>query len=65
MADQPEKFIRGMLSAIVTFENPILRLEGKFKMRQNRHADAILGIVEGLRARDEGDDLVIADMLKN
>jgi transcriptional regulator len=64
LLDQPEKFIRGMLPGIVTFEIPILRLEGKFKMSQNRHADDIPGIVEGLRARNDGDDLIIADMLK-
>ncbi|MFP6711243.1 MAG: FMN-binding negative transcriptional regulator [Rhodospirillales bacterium] len=64
LEDQPDKYIRGMLTGIVSFEIPISRLEGKFKMSQNRHEDDIPGIIDGLRARSEGDDLIIADMLE-
>ena len=63
LASQPEKFIKGMLSGIICFEIPITRLEGKFKMSQNRPASDLPGIVEGLRNRAEGDDLEIAEML--
>ena len=63
LESQPEKFIKGMLSGIICFEIPITRLEGKFKMSQNRPASDLPGIVEGLRNRAEGDDLEIAEML--
>jgi transcriptional regulator len=36
MAGQPPKFIEGMLKGIVAFEIPIARLDGKFKLSQNR-----------------------------
>ncbi len=63
LEDQSEKFIRGMLSAIVTFEIPITRLEGKFKLSQNRPSGDIPGIIEGLRQRSDGDDRAIAEMM--
>jgi transcriptional regulator len=65
LKDQPEKFIKGMLAGIVTFEIPISRLEGKFKMSQNRPSTDIPGIMAGLRHRARGDDIVIADMLED
>lgn len=64
LEDQPEKFIKGMLTGIVSFEIPITRLEGKFKLSQNRHPSDIPGIIEGLRARGIGDDHTIAKMLE-
>ena len=36
MASQPAEFIEGMLKGIVAFEIPIARLDGKFKLSQNR-----------------------------
>jgi transcriptional regulator len=36
MAGQPPDYIEGMLKGIVGFEIPIARLEGKFKLSQNR-----------------------------
>ncbi|NKB48332.1 MAG: FMN-binding negative transcriptional regulator [Alphaproteobacteria bacterium] len=38
MDGQPPAFIEGMLKGIVGFEIPIARLEGKFKLSQNRSA---------------------------
>jgi len=38
MAGQPPAYIEGMLKGIVGFEIPIARLEGKFKLSQNRSA---------------------------
>lgn len=38
MAGQPPDYIDGMLKGIVGFEIPIARLEGKFKLSQNRSA---------------------------
>lgn len=38
MATQPEDYIEGMLRGVTAFEMPIDRLEGKFKLSQNRPA---------------------------
>lgn len=48
--DAPEDFISGMLRAIVGVEIPIRRIEGKFKMSQNRAMPDRVGVVNGLRA---------------
>src|SRR5690349_24196495 len=36
--DLPEDYLRKMIRGIVAFEMPITRLEGKFKLSQNRSA---------------------------
>jgi transcriptional regulator len=50
VSDAPKDFIAGMLRAIVGFELPIARLEGKWKMSQNRPAADRAGVVAGLTA---------------
>ncbi|MGH6720444.1 MAG: FMN-binding negative transcriptional regulator [Alphaproteobacteria bacterium] len=52
--DAPASFIAGMLQAIVGFEIPIARIEGKWKASQNRPEADRAGVVAGLEAR--GDD---------
>jgi transcriptional regulator len=59
VADAPDDFIQGMLRGIVGIALPIVRLEGKIKMSQNRPASDIAGVVDGLR-RDGRDDLAAA-----
>jgi len=61
VSDAPESFVAGMLRGIVGFRFAITRLEGKWKMSQNREMQDREGVVTGLRARGEGDDLAIAD----
>jgi transcriptional regulator len=53
VADAPGDFIAGMVKAIIGFELVITRLEGKWKMSQNRPAEDRAGVVEGL-AREGG-----------
>jgi transcriptional regulator len=48
VSDAPADFIRGQLKGIVGFEMPIARLEGKWKMSQNRPAQDRAGVIEGL-----------------
>lgn len=48
VTDAPEDYIAGMLKAIVGFELSIVKLEGKWKMSQNRPAADHAGIVAGL-----------------
>ena len=50
VADAPADFIRAQLKGIVGFRLPISRLEGKWKMSQNRPAEDRAGVVAGLAA---------------
>jgi transcriptional regulator len=50
VTDAPPDFIAAMLKAIVAFELTITRLEGKWKMSQNRPAEDRAGVVAGLTA---------------
>ena len=52
VTDAPADFVEGMLKGIVGFAMPIARLEGKWKMSQNRPAEDRTGVVVGLE--DEG-----------
>jgi len=49
VSDAPAGFVQGMLNGIIGIALPIVRLEGKVKMSQNRPAADIAGVVEGLR----------------
>jgi transcriptional regulator len=57
VTDAPADFIDGMLRGIVGFALPIARLEGKWKMSQNRPAQDRAGVVAGLEA-DGREDVV-------
>jgi transcriptional regulator len=59
VSDAPADFVRGMLRGIVGLRLPIVRLEGKVKMSQNRPAADQAGVVNGLRV-DGRDDLASA-----
>lgn len=48
--EMPADYRRGMLAGIVGFEMPLTRVEGKFKLGQNRSAADRAGTVAGLRA---------------
>lgn len=48
--DAPADYVDGLARAIVGVEIPIARLDGKWKMSQNRPAVDQAGVVEGLRA---------------
>ena len=49
VSDAPADYIAGMLKAIVGFELPIARLDGKYKMSQNRPAEDRASVFEGLK----------------
>lgn len=51
VSDAPADYVQGMLRGIVGVELPIARLEGKWKLSQNRSAADRAGVAEGL-ARD-------------
>jgi transcriptional regulator len=53
VTDAPERFIDGQLRGIVGFALPIARLQGKWKMSQNRPQADRDGVVAGLQAEGE------------
>jgi transcriptional regulator len=50
--DLPPDYQRKMVQAVVGFEVPMARVEGKFKLNQNRSAEDRAGVIEALRAGD-------------
>ncbi len=60
VTDAPADFVAGMLKGFIGFALPIARLEGKWKMSQNRPAADYPGIVEGLKRDDYG---AVADLV--
>jgi transcriptional regulator len=63
LVSQPADYADGMLRGIVAFELPITRLEGKFKLSQNRPAEDAVGVIAGLRATGRPDDAALADLM--
>jgi transcriptional regulator len=61
VSDAPADYIQGMLRAIIGFELVIERLEGKWKMSQNRPAADRAGVVAGLRR--EGGSAEVANIV--
>jgi transcriptional regulator len=64
VTDAPESFVAGMARAIVGIRLPIARLEGKWKMSQNREMKDREGVVTGLDRRGEGEDREIAEIVE-
>jgi transcriptional regulator len=60
VTDAPADYVDAMLKAIVGFELPIARLEGKWKLSQNKSAADIAGIREGLAAEGDADAAALA-----
>jgi transcriptional regulator len=54
--DAPAEFIAQQMKAIVGVEVRVTRLEGKWKMSQNRTAEAIDAVVAGLGASPKAMD---------
>jgi len=63
VSDAPDSYVDVMLRGIVGFRFTVTRLEGKWKMSQNRDTQDQAGVVQGLNARATGDDLEMADIV--
>ena len=63
VSDAPADYIAGMVKAIIGFELPIARLEGKWKMSQNRPAEDRAGVVEGLMRDGSPGQRAVADIV--
>jgi len=63
IAGQPEKYVDAMLRGIVAFELPIDRLEGKFKLSQNRPVEDRAAVRAALAAADRAEDRATAALM--
>lgn len=64
VTDAPADYVASNLRAIVGFELEISRLEGRWKMSQNRSDDDIDGVVEGLSASERPMDRAVAAIVE-
>jgi transcriptional regulator len=58
------KFLAGMRQHIVAFAIPIARLQGKFKMSQNRPEEDRVRVVAALKAAGHADGLAVAEFME-
>jgi transcriptional regulator len=65
MEDQPARYMEGMLNGIVGFEIHVTRLEGKFKLSQNRPAADRPRIIAALEAAGGADAEGVARLMRD
>src|SRR5204862_3311095 len=64
MRDLPEDYTRRMLDGIVGIELAVERLEGKFKLSQNRPKTDRPRIIAALERRDDPDSHAVAQLMR-
>jgi transcriptional regulator len=64
MADLPEAYVRSMLNGIVGVEIAVSRLEGKFKLSQNRPAGDRPRIIAALEGREDAESQGVAQLMR-
>lgn len=64
MQDLPEPYVASMLNGIVGVEIAVERLEGKFKLSQNRPAGDRPRIIAALDARDDAQSRGVAHLMR-
>jgi len=65
VADAPPEYIEGMTKAIVGIEISVDRLEGKWKVNQNRSTADQEGVMIGLEALDSHDSHEMANLMRD
>ncbi|MDC0598668.1 FMN-binding negative transcriptional regulator [Gammaproteobacteria bacterium] len=64
VADAPEDYIKHMLKGVVGIEIPIAKLEGKWKVNQNKQESDKLGVIEGLLSREDAQSKEMASYVQ-
>lgn len=64
VADAPAPFIAAQIRGIVGIEIPIARLEGKWKVSQNRSPADRAGVADGLERQGDADSLAMARLVR-
>jgi transcriptional regulator len=62
--DEPAEFVDRMLRQIVAFRIPISRLEGKWKLNQNRPAEQQQRVIDVLSRRADENSRAIAELME-
>ncbi len=62
VTDAPEAYIERMCQAIVGFEIKLTRIEGKWKLSQNKTDTDRAGVIAGLRAEGDPASLAMAEL---
>lgn len=65
VSDAPEDFIKSLLHGIIGLELPIQRLEGKWKVSQNRTERERKGVIEGLSKLNTPESLAMKTLVEN
>nr|WP_314875246.1 FMN-binding negative transcriptional regulator [uncultured Pseudomonas sp.] len=64
VSDAPSDYIEGMLRAIVGFRLPITRIQGARKLSQNRSAEDVAGVRDGLASSSDPQDNQLAAQMR-
>jgi len=64
VSDAPAPYLDRLVKAIVGIELPIARIEGKWKVSQNRPADDRAGVVAGLSSDGDPVQRAMAELLR-
>ena len=64
VTDAPADYVDAMLKAIVGIEIPVTRLQGKWKMSQNRLPPDKAGVIEGLKSQDDAASRAMLDAMR-
>src|SRR6266404_1511641 len=64
MQDLPETYLEGMLRGIVGLDIAVTRLEGKYKLSQNRPAADRPGVITALERQSDADSLAVARLMR-
>ena len=64
MQDLPKSYVEGMLKGIVGLDIAVTRLEGKYKLSQNRPAGDRSRVIAALEDRADADTLAIARLMR-
>jgi transcriptional regulator len=64
MHDLPDSYVEGMLNGIVGLDMAVTRLEGKYKLSQNRPAGDRPRVIAALEDRGDPDALAVARLMR-
>jgi transcriptional regulator len=64
VSDAPEDFIQSQLNGIVGLELPIQKLEGKWKVSQNRNERERNGVIDGLAQLNTPESLAMKALVE-
>ena len=64
LEDQPSDFRDRMLAGIVGFEMPVLKIEAKFKVGQNRRLEDRTGTITGLEREKSSEGIALAAFMR-